>query len=299
MGYNKNMSICQFIDYLWEKEKLFFILRTLESNEVSAFEISESLSIEVTDDKRCIGYIRESDEQLQACANQENLLNIRSGQCERCKNLENRQLCIMCKGGQCRNSDRKKYCDEKHVLYLTIFGENLVKVGIAYKKRREQRIDKQGGAMALFVAEADGQSIRQLESMIKDTGIPDRVTVRQKMHYVCQKYDEKNMLTTVEETYNNVINNVNQLRSCSEINPPEIYISNSYINNLGINRSCSKVESINPGTVIMGKLLVARGSLLGVEINNELKCFNMNGLKGWVINMNYHGEPPKGQISLF
>lgn len=251
-------------------------------------------------ERRCIGYIRESDETIQPCVNNQKLANTGKSQCEACETKENRSRCIMCRGESCINPTRLKYCSQPHALYITAFYPDLVKVGIAFFDRRKTRIDRQGAPLAWFVAKGDGKAIRKLEHRISAMGIKDKVPNNFKAKYLLKAADTNKLRNLLKNIYRDIETGLNNF-NCISIEPHEEYLSTAFkmSDRENINLYSCKIETIGNESLLIGDVVAARGSLMALESDKILKVYNLNNLKGWIIDINYQGQLPNGQMGLF
>ncbi|MCF7812090.1 DUF2797 domain-containing protein [Candidatus Gracilibacteria bacterium] len=68
-----------------------------------------------------------------------------------------------------------------HVVYLALFDESKIKIGVARLSRKILRQLEQGSHATLFIAETpDGIAARQIETLMRKDGIADKIMASQK-----------------------------------------------------------------------------------------------------------------------
>lgn len=87
-----------------------------------------------------------------------------------------------------------------HVVYLALFDQDILKVGVSGKGRKELRQVEQGSFATLYLAETEnGTQARQIETLIGRSGIKDKIKSSQKKESVLPHVNSKEARKTLEE----------------------------------------------------------------------------------------------------
>jgi hypothetical protein len=88
-----------------------------------------------------------------------------------------------------------------HIVYLNIFGDEMVKVGVASATRKRTRVLEQGAHASLIIAECGGYSARAIEHLVSSNlDVVDRVQSSQK-YKIMHKYSKKQEAREMLEAY--------------------------------------------------------------------------------------------------
>lgn len=102
----------------------------------------------------------------------------RGQQCGRCAESSKRLPCLRCTGAVCANPARRAKCVfSDHFVYLALYAEDLIKVGITRAERLPARLKEQGALAGVAITAAGGQEVRRVEADIGRLGWVDRVNV--------------------------------------------------------------------------------------------------------------------------
>jgi uncharacterized protein DUF2797 len=148
------------------------------------------LRLAVRGPRRCVGYWHASNQRRHRCPAGRVLTGGRGGQCQDC---ERRGGGFYARTGILTedNEHAAALRHEPHVAYLALFGRNLVKVGVTAEWRKLNRVLEQGATAALFFAAGDGEVIRRLEAeLVRQAGLPDKVTLKQKLQLLWEQPDQ-------------------------------------------------------------------------------------------------------------
>ncbi len=119
------------------------------SSRVAEISCNQHIHFIVTQKRFCVGYPDE-DDNLVPCKSCNPVKQ--TFQCSECRNKDPLYRCVMCRGHTCWNPKALKYCKSvPHVVYLTAYAPDFVKVGTAKKSRFEIRIAEQGANVASVV----------------------------------------------------------------------------------------------------------------------------------------------------
>ncbi len=137
----------------------------------------------VTGPKLCIGRVAE-ERRLIACPL--NSMVLKGSKCQECSALDTFDPCIRCTGHQClADSLRRGECESSdYIVYLAIFSNGNLKVGVSSKRRARVRWVEQGADYAGVLTEIeDGKAARRIEHDIgKHPAVTLAISGHQKMN---------------------------------------------------------------------------------------------------------------------
>ncbi|PID70444.1 hypothetical protein CSB37_02020 [bacterium DOLZORAL124_38_8] len=178
----------QVFDYRWrEKEaKDFFV--EFEGNNGQKIGrkrlwLGHSLSIEKLGTPNCAGHISPETKLWRPCPKDSK----GKFKCEYCRSIEGGFVFTAFDGfdtSQLSPADLARI-EGEHWVYLAYFGEGMVKVGVSQFARKFLRQIEQGSAATLFIAKTpDGVFARQIETLIRKTGLADKIKTSQKKDFL-------------------------------------------------------------------------------------------------------------------
>ena len=185
----------QFKGIKWLNNIPYFLFFDLNSRKMEKMEASGFVNIIRTDIRKCNGYYDLLERSYVPCVNFDKELSLQASQCEDCKKLSSFELCIRCDGKICRNDNvvAKRFCYQRHIVYIALFGNDKYKVGTAANYRKYARILEQGAVASMFIAETeDGKVARKLEHIIAQFGFSLQVNSNYKINnlIIDQKREE-------------------------------------------------------------------------------------------------------------
>jgi hypothetical protein len=142
--------------------------------------VGSALSIALSEKRQCIGYYDFVQKQRFVCSAQRQLKE-QYVQCFACQRREVTYYTFTGYGADPEAAEA--YLEtQAHQAYLALFGNDLLKVGVASEGRRLRRTLEQGAVACLFFALANGNRIRELERTIsRGLNIRERITSLQKI----------------------------------------------------------------------------------------------------------------------
>lgn len=225
------------------------------------------------EEKHCIGRIQGGTPR--PC---EHVEETNTRQCPACRSKQTIQTCALCTGDECLNpSMRSTYCQNPFVCYLAGFLPDILKVGVAVKRRYRRRVYEQGADLATVLAvKPNGQKARKLEHTIAEMEITDRVRKREKLRGVytgsldqlCEKF--QTVRTEIAENFDLPVNH--QILALYELAE---YPS--------LNKKPLTVQLRN-GKKISGELRGIKGSWLILQELDAFYALNVWQLAGWVVS---------------
>lgn len=109
--------------------------------------------------------------------------NVGQKKCEACKKAEDYFPCQFCNGFNCNRFRDEKIpnCDADHMVYLALFDNDLVKVGVSGMGRGKARQYEQGSHFTRVLAQGmSGVMARRIETTLIRAGLPDKVPATKK-----------------------------------------------------------------------------------------------------------------------
>lgn len=144
--------------------------------------LGDTLSLDIRSDVACAGSVE--NDIWKPCPN--NVVG--KAKCEYCRAREGSFVYTTFDGFDQSNlnaEDLQKISGE-HWVYFALFADGIVKVGVSKNPRKNLRQVEQGSFATLFIAKTpDGTSARQIETLIRKTGLADKIKASQKKEFLC------------------------------------------------------------------------------------------------------------------
>lgn len=287
------------VDILWKPEGSGYRSGLLVWNEEKEIEFhqlnsGDKISWSIEGPRRCIGR-RDSEHQFLPCPNEQQVTNRRK--CPECALLDALDPCVRCTGERCTAiKERFEKCKSSpYVVYLSLFGQESVKVGVSSAARFLTRWIEQGADYAAIIAEAvGGDTARRLESEIgRDPSVAKAVSGSRK---------KASLLETLE--YDEATRVITSLRSSIEcadcLDDIEVIDLQQYYKldelDAAPSSGLSSSSSI-AGQQLLGTVLGMKGSLLVTFIGHSYMVINLKKLIGYNIETGIR-NPIKAQAGL-
>lgn len=182
----------------------------------------------------------------------------------------------------------------EHEVYLALFDQDLIKVGVCQKQRKTLRQLEQGAYATLFIAQtSDGIIARQIETTLRKNGVLDKVLSSQKTSlYRPDLSPEKAQKLLLDFWKKN--------RSAVELHyqkylypKPDFHIWSSWYSLDALPPNTQSIHSIKlqKNEWVSGEIIAIKGSFLFVETDQEIVALNMKDLNGHYIEFD---ERPSG-----
>lgn len=228
----------------------------IREKEVAELELIDSVSLELSFNRYCIGYTRIDKDY--PCPDE---AMSDSAQCGHCRKLE--LSCASCKGDECRLGLGKECMLGEHYVYLASFGE-FVKAGVTKKERINERLIEQGADFGVVVAKAkDGFAARKLEAEIqKKFGFRNAMRTTEKFRLL---FSEKEIGRKSIEA------GLEKLKGFDGLEMMEILDLSGHYPTL--------TEKPTLDNLLIGKVLGAKGKMLFLE-RNGTKAVDMGRMIG-------------------
>jgi len=247
-------------------------------------KIGDKISIEVKSrEKKCAGS-RENGVWKPCPKNSEG-----KSKCDYCRSIEGNFIYTAFDGfdqSQLGAGDLAKISDT-HVIYLAFFAENLIKIGVSKNSRKNLRQIEQGSLATLFIAETpDGIAARQIETILRQTGLADKIQITQKKKvFICDLSAEE-----IKEFLNKkLIHHLSALDGHEHLKEfilkvPEFVSWEETYNFAKIKHGIKPFHhlDLNEGEWISGTIISMRGPFVTIETEDEriaICAKKLNGLE--------------------
>ena len=256
--------------------------------------VGKDISLEICSDTKCAGSFAE--DKWSPCPEK----NIGKSKCEICRAREKSFVFTAFDGFNRENineSDLQKIAGP-HLVYLALFNKNLIKIGVCKKERKELRQLEQGSHYTLFIAETmDGILARQIETLLRKSGLADKVKPSQKKEFLCPEIAEKEgeeILKEVFESHKEAFSQHALLQNFLAKTPEFISWKSAYhLTNIEKSPKAFHSVSLEEGESISGKIIAMKGPFLVIETPDELVSVCAKDLLGREIEFE---EKPAGLI---
>ncbi len=243
--------------------------------------IGENISVEVCSSLRCAGFIENGT--WKACPKHSE----GKAKCEYCRAIEGNFVYTAFDGfnqAQLQVGDLEKISGE-HVVYLALFDTDVIKIGVSNLARKSLRQIEQGSHQTLYIAQTpDGVVARQIETLLRRSGLADKVMGRQKKSLLLPEIsaeDGKKILYSLFQNHVFALDSAAHLKKFILENPEfrnwtDVYKTENIL---------SEGKPLHPivlkeGESVSGKIKAIKGSFIIVDTEEELVSFNLKSLSG-------------------
>ena len=242
----------------------------------------DKLSWTIVGPRMCIGSRNEAG-RLMLCPEH---IASRPGQvrCGSCAAVDSMDPCIRCTGRICNASEeRRTRCEETdYVVYLAVFNDQTLKVGVSTTKRVRTRWVEQGADFATVLAKIrGGRAARRLEDQIGHRrGATKQVRSQRKISSLMMKLD----LIGAEELAKRFISSIQEVLPEFEMQLEDLSI---YYNLDSLTARPlpwrKRSESMN-GLQLLGDVVGMKGSLLVTRIDSAFTVADLKQLVGYTVD---------------
>ncbi|MHA1938375.1 MAG: DUF2797 domain-containing protein [Candidatus Thorarchaeota archaeon] len=232
--------------------------------------------------KRCIGSIDVSGVPVRCPEN--SLVRRGMRRCGPCSAMDEMDPCIRCDGRNCNASDsRKDKClSTRYAVYLAVFNDNTLKIGVSSKSRVVTRWVEQGADFGGIIGIVKGgQKARQIERRLGTSpDIKKQVRAERKAKHLLTSIG----LERAQDIAQGFLNTVKEIEIESEVSLQDL--SNYYsIDSLNAEpqRWRSGRTSIE-GLQMAGQVVGMKGSLLVTRIGAAFTVANLTDLIGYELD---------------
>jgi len=204
--------------------------------------------------------------------------------CGSCAAVDSMDPCIRCTGRICNASEeRRTRCEETdYVVYLAVFNDQTLKVGVSTTKRVRTRWVEQGADFATVLAKIrGGRAARRLEDLIgRRRGATKQVRSKSKISSLMMQLD----LTGAEELAKRFISSIQEVLPEFEMQLEDLSM---YYNLDSLTARPlpwrKRSESMN-GLQLLGDVVGMKGSLLVTRIDSAFTVADLKQLVGYTVD---------------
>ncbi len=233
--------------------------------------IGDTLSLQIKSDVACCGSYRDGN--FQPCPSH----MTGKKKCDTCRGREGGFIFTSFDGFNTEHYTPEDLAQiqGEHVVYLTLFDEHLVKVGVSKLERKTLRQIEQGSGATLYIAQTeDGVQARQIETLFRKSGIADKVKASTKKDFICPDMTAEvaeAKLRSVLKDHESCLDDYEALRPFL-LEDPEFSVWDEvyHLDTLRANTKPFHTVKLDTNEWISGKIIVARGAFLVLELPEEL-----------------------------
>ena len=256
--------------------------RTEESPTFTRLSSGDKLSWTIVGPRRCIGSRSEAG-RLVPCPEQ---IVIPPGhaKCGPCAAVDSMDPCIRCTGRTCNASEeRRMRCEETdYVLYLAVFKDQTLKVGVSTARRVKTRWVEQGADFAAIIAEIQGgRAARRLEDLVgRRRGVTTQVRSKRKIASLMEQLD----FSGAEELAKRFLSSLPKVLPEYEVQLEDLSM---YYNLDSLDASplpWRKRSDPMDGVQLLGDVVGMKGSLLVTRIGSAFTIADLKQLVGYTVH---------------
>jgi hypothetical protein len=207
----------------------------------------------------------------------------KNSQCEYC---QRRDITLVAKTGYGPSEKSTQLLGADHVVYLALFSENLIKVGVDLWDRRQIRVTEQGAIASIFIARGSGTVARNLESRIRRRiGFTEWVRSKTKLSGLGSIIDTRKAEIILKDSYDKVLSNAN---STAIINLDYTYLADRYSisDNVGL-CPIEYIETVSGGATIFGTIAGIYGKIILLINGKKLYALDSSLICGYSLTKPY------------
>ncbi len=242
----------------------------------------EKLSWTIVGPRICIGSRNESG-RLVPCP--EHIVS-RPGQarCGPCASVDSMDPCIRCTGRICNASEeRRTRCEETdYVIYLAVFNDRTLKVGVSTARRVKTRWVEQGADFAAILAEIQGgRAARKLEDLIgRRSGATKQVRSKRKIANLMEQLD----FSGAEEIAKRFLSSLPKVLPEYEVQLEDLSMNYNLDSLNARPLPWRKRSEPMDGMQLLGDVVGMKGSLLVTRIGSAFTVANLKQLVGYTVH---------------
>ena len=258
------------------------------TKETQAIESGQALTFELSKERHCIGFHASSANHRTPCMRDRIIPEGKEAQCDDCRVKD---VSFAAKTGFGDSKQATELLIKDHAVYLALFSEDIIKVGVSVWERREIRTKEQGATACLFVGKGNGTVARNLERRIHtNLGFTEWVRANIKLAALGQSVDAPEAELILRAAFDRI---KTRLGETSLIEPEFMYHLPSYgLSEETASLPICQVLRIKSGARFGGVVAGILGKLLLLEYREKLYAVDMNLLSGYVLE-----RPLQGQFS--
>ena len=242
----------------------------------------EKLSWTIVGPRICIGSRNESG-RLVPCP--EHIVS-HPGQarCGPCASVDSMDPCIRCTGRICNASEeRRTRCEETdYVIYLAVFNDRTLKVGVSTARRVKTRWVEQGADFAAILAEIQGgRAARKLEDLIgRRSGATKQVRSKRKIANLMEQLD----FSGAEEIAKRFLSSLPKVLPEYEVQLEDLSMNYNLDSLNARPLPWRKRSEPMDGMQLLGDVVGMKGSLLVTRIGSAFTVANLKQLVGYTVH---------------
>ena len=279
-------------DFRWEDEKTCKFQASFASKFGQKFvKIGDALSIEIRSAPRCAGSV--FDGKFAPCP--QNFIG--KSRCELCRTREKNYIFTMFDGFDRGNfsAEELEKIAGRHVAYLALFDKNLIKVGVSALERKILRQIEQGSHFALHFAQTpDGILARQIETILRKSGISDKIKPGQKKDFlapeISREHGEKLLRDLLAEKLSALDSHPHLKKFV--LDPPEFrdFSEIYHLRNFTKNPKPFHSIALDENESVSGKIIAIKGPFIVLELPDEIVSICAKDLQGRLVS--FDEKPP-------
>ncbi|MEE9353691.1 MAG: DUF2797 domain-containing protein [Candidatus Thorarchaeota archaeon] len=242
----------------------------------------DKLSWSIVGPRMCIGSRNEAG-RLVSCP--EHMVSC-PGQvrCVSCAAVDFMNPCIRCTGRICNASEERRIsCEETdYVVYLAVFNDQTLKVGVSTTKRVRTRWVEQGADFAAVLAEIrGGRAARRLEDLLgRRRGATKQVRTQRKIASLMTQLD----MTGAEELARRFISSLQEVLPEHEVKLEDLSMYYNLDSLTARPLPWRKRSEPMDGMQLLGEVVGMKGSLLVTRIRSAFTVANLRQLVGYTVD---------------
>lgn len=280
----------QFLGIKWDNDtKKPFIKYKQSPNEGEEryypLVFSDQLSITVLGSRHCIGSFEAPHYKIRNCQRNFDLLDDNQAQCPDCRRNDSTHFLPL----DFLSYDQKdELKNVKYFNYINLFGEDIVKVGVAADSRKITRLLEQGAFASIIFASGDGYMVRRIEDILSRTlKIRQAVNWNTKMKLINKHITSITAKQILAKHFDDIhvilSTHFQQIDLVNEFN----YFLEDY--NLPLNNDIDEVlyiETVSPEDNISGSIIGVYGAIILIKkAKGAVVALNTKSLLGYSIEV--------------
>src|SRR3989344_7402120 len=242
-----------------------------------------NLTITIGTRRYCIGSFTHPEYKKDSCKTSDNVM-LDSSQCSSCQSKDATYFLPI---NSLRYHQVKILKEQPHLNYINIFGNNIIKIGVAAKVRKITRLLEQGAVATIFFAESDGFTSRLIESHIsKALNIKQAVSWGTKLRFIQEIPEKEKAYAELRKVYEQVIVNISSTYENVLIKNPEFLYNYDYYF-LSVPKSINSIKLINQfsdSDIISGLVIGVYGEIVLLkQKTDDIYALNTKSLQGFLI----------------
>ncbi len=242
----------------------------------------EKLSWTITGPRMCIGSRNEAG-RLVPCP--EHIVSRpRQVRCGPCAAVDSMDPCIRCTGIRCNASEeRRTRCEETdYVLYLAVFNDQTLKVGVSTARRVKTRWVEQGADFATVLAEIQGgRAARRLEDLVgRRRGATKQVRSKRKIASLTEQLD----YSVAEELAKRFSSSLVEVLPEHEVQLEDLSMHYNLDSLNARPLPWRKRSEPMDGMQLLGDVVGMKGSLLVTRIGSAFTVADLKQLVGYTVH---------------